>query len=171
MELTEEEIIALSGAGEESVSGDAVSGDSVSGDSVSADDEEEAHEHTDECYDAAGGLMCGYYDVTEEEPDIVKTCKKDSYIVTARYSKNAGIPEEAELEAELVTAESGGEHYEQREAQIREALEDDSVSMNSLLRVGFYVDEEEVEPKDDVLITLQYQIGRASCRERVLSHV
>lgn len=156
VELTEEEIIALSGAGEESVSGDAVSGDSVSGDSVSADDAKEAHEHTDECYDAAGGLMCGYYDVTEEEPDIVKTCKKDSYIVTARYSKNAGIPEEAELEAELVTAESGGEHYEQREAQIREALEDDSVSMNSLLRVGFYVDEEEVEPKDDVLITLQY---------------
>lgn len=156
VELTEEEIIALSGAGEESVSGDAVSGDSVSGDSVSTDDAKEAHEHTDECYDAAGGLMCGYYDITEEEPDIVKTCKKDSYIVTARYSKNAGIPEEAELEAELVTAESGGEHYEQREAQIREALEDDSVSMNSLLRVGFYVEEEEVEPKDDVLITLQY---------------
>ena len=156
VELTEEEIIALSGAGEESVSGDAVSEDSVSGGSVSADDAKEAHDHTDECYDAAGGLICGYEEA--EEPSITKTFEDEDgrYIVTASYYEKAEIPEEAELKAEMITAESNGEHFAQRESEVRETLEDESVSMNALFKIGFYVEEEEVEPKDDVSVTVQF---------------
>lgn len=156
VELTEEEIIALSGDGEESVSEDAVSEDSVSGDSVSADDAKEAHEHTDECYDAAGGLICGFE--TVEEPSITKTFEDEDgrYIVTASYYEKAEIPEEAELKAEMITAESNGEHFAQRESEVRETLEDESVSMNALFKIGFYVEEEEIEPKDDVSVTVQF---------------
>lgn len=137
--------------GDASVSGDSASGNSVSEDSVSEND---VHVHDESCYDAAGGLMCGYEDI--KEPEITKTYKDDSYIVTAKYTKKADIPEKAELRAELITAESGGEHYAEREAEIRRALEDDSVSMNALFKIGFYVDEEEVEPKNDVIITVQF---------------
>lgn len=138
---------------DESVSGDSISGDSVSGDNVSENDAD-VHVHDESCYDAAGGLMCGYEDI--KEPEIIKTYKDDSYVVTARYTQKADIPEKAELRAELITAESGKEHYAEREAEIRRALEDDSVSMNALFKIGFYVDEEEVEPKNDVIITVQF---------------
>ncbi len=154
VELTEEEIIALSGAGGESVSGDAVSGDSVSGDSVSADDAKEAHEHTNECYDAAGGLICGYE--TAEEPSITKTFEDEKYIITAAYDKDANIPEDAELYAEMITAESNGEHYAQREAELKETLQDENVKMDALFKIGFYVDDEEIEPESDVMITVQF---------------
>lgn len=154
VELTEEEIIALSGTGGESVSGDAVSGDSVSGDSVSADDAKEAHEHTDECYDAAGGLICGYE--TAEEPSITKTFEDEKYIITAAYDKEANIPEDAELYAEMITAESNGEHYAQREAELKETLQDENVKMDALFKIGFYVDDQEIEPESDVMITVQF---------------
>ena len=142
----------------DSVSGADVSGNSVSGDSVSGDSmsENDVHVHDESCYDAAGGLMCGYEHV--KEPEIIKTYKDEDerYIVTARYTKKANIPEKAELRAELITAESGGEHYAEREAEIKRALEDDSVSMNALFKIGFYMDEEEVEPQDNVVITVQF---------------
>ena len=142
----------------DSVSGDDVSGNSVSGDSVSGDSmsENDVHVHDESCYDAAGGLMCEYEDV--KEPEIIKTYKDEdgAYIITAKYTKKANIPEKAELRAELITAESAEEHYAEREAEIREALEDDTVSMNALFKIGFYKDEEEVEPEDDVVITVQF---------------
>ena len=142
----------------DSVSGDDVSGNSVSGDSVSGDSmsENDVHVHDESCYDAAGGLMCEYEDV--KEPEIIKTYKDEdgAYIVTAKYTKKANIPEKAELRAELITAESAEEHYAEREAEIRRALEDDSVSMNALFKIGFYVDEEEVEPENEVVVTVQF---------------
>lgn len=146
-----------------SVSGDSVSGDDVSGNSVSGDSvsgvsmsENDVHVHDESCYDAAGGLMCEYEDV--KEPEIIKTYKDEdgAYIVTAKYTKKANIPEKAELRAELITAESAEEHYAEREAEIRRALEDDSVSMNALFKIGFYVDEEEVEPENEVVVTVQF---------------
>ena len=142
----------------DSVSGDDVSGNSVSGDSVSGDSmsENDVHVHDESCYDAAGGLMCEYEDV--KEPEIIKTYKDEdgAYIITAKYTKKANIPEKAELRAELITAESAEEHYAEREAEIRRALEDDSVSMNALFKIGFYVDEEEVEPENEVVVTVQF---------------
>lgn len=151
VELTDEEVAEKLEEGKPEDGAGTVSEDAT--DSVSEDAYE--HEHDETCYDAAGGLMCGYEDV-EEEPDIVKTYEDDAYIVTAKYSEKANIPEEAELKAELITAESGAEHYAKREAEIKEALEDDTVSMNALVKIGFYVDEEEVEPEDDVVITVQF---------------
>lgn len=140
------------------ISGNSVSGNNVSGDSVSENSmsENDVHVHDENCYDAAGGLMCGYDHI--KEPEITQTYKDEDgkYIVTAKYSKRANIPDGAELRAELITAESGGKHYEEREAEIREALEDETASMNALIKIGFYVDEEEVEPQNDVVITVQF---------------
>ena len=184
VELTEAEVAALNGDGEETVSGDeaaeeetvsedaaeeeetvsgdeAVDKDSVSGDkaedekTVSSDEaEKESHEHTDECYDAAGGLICGYE--TAEEPAITKTYQTETYIVTAAYSQDAAIPDNAELSAEMITAESSAEHYAQREAELKKTLKDENVKMDALFKIGFYADGQEIEPESDVMITVQF---------------
>ncbi len=161
------------------ISGNDISGNSVSEDSVSSDSvsENDVHVHDESCYDAAGGLMCGYagevkkhthskecydksgklicgYDIEEEK--ITKTCEKDNYIVTAAYSEDANIPEEAELIAEQITADSDSEHYEEREKEFQEILEDKNATMGALFKMGFYVDGKEVEPESPVTITVQF---------------
>lgn len=101
----------------------------------------EEHVHTKDCF--------------TNDPDYIftKTCEGEGFIVTAEYTGKADIPEEAELRAELVEADS--EHYAQREAEYKETLEDEHASMRALMKIGFYVDDEEIEPKDDVTITVQ----------------
>lgn len=95
-------------------------------------------------------------DAVEEEPAIIKAFENEKYIVTASYHKDAEIPEDAELRAELITSEMDGAHYAEREAEIRKALEDESLSMNALLKIGFYEEENEIEPKSDVTVTVQF---------------
>lgn len=128
VELTEEEIIALTGAGEE----ETVSEDAVSGNASESETTE------------------------KEEPATIKTFENDSYIVTAAYHSGANIPEDAELRAELITPENNSEHYAQREAELQEALEDKSIRMDALLKIGFYKADEEIEPESDVTITVQF---------------
>ena len=101
----------------------------------------EEHVHTKDCF--------------TNDPDYIftKTCEGDGFIVTAEYTGKADIPEEAELRAEMVEADS--EHYAQREAEYKETLEDEHASMRALMKIGFYMDDEEIEPKDDVTITVQ----------------
>ncbi|MCI9197543.1 MAG: LPXTG cell wall anchor domain-containing protein [Lachnospiraceae bacterium] len=141
-----------------SVSGDSVSGNSVSGDKIDvvSDNDADVHEHDETCYDAAGGLMCGYEDVAE--PTITQTYKDENekYIVTAAYKKEANIPEDAELKAEMITAESDGEHFAKREAEMKETLQDEDVKMDALFKIGFYADGKEVEPESDVMVTVQF---------------
>lgn len=102
----------------------------------------EEHVHTEDCF--------------TNDPDYIftKACEGEGFIVTAEYTGKADIPEEAELRAELVAADS--EHYAQREAEYKETLEDEHASMRALMKIGFYVDDEEIEPKDDVTITVQF---------------
>lgn len=102
----------------------------------------EEHVHTEDCF--------------TNDPDYIftKACEGEGFIVTAEYTGKAEIPEEAELRAELVAADS--EHYAQREAEYKETLEDEHASMRALMKIGFYVDDEEIEPKDDVTITVQF---------------
>ena len=164
--MTEEEILALTGDEEEtvsedtvskdSVSGDAVSEGSVSGDSVSADNAEDAHEHTEECYDAAGGLICGYNKNGEKEASITKSYTDEKYIVTAFYNKDANIPDEAEFLVEEITAESEAEHYAEREAEFRKSLGDEKATMKALLKVGFFVDGQEIEPESPVTLSVRF---------------
>ena len=60
------------------------------------------------------------------------------------------------MRAELITPENNSEHYAQREAELQEALEDKSIRMDALLKIGFYKADEEIEPESDVTITVQF---------------
>ena len=141
-----------------SVSGDSVSGgetgsvsgDSTSGDKVTTVSEDKVHIHEEKCYDKDGKLICGYV------KEISKTCKRDDYIVTATYSENANIPEEAELIAEQITRADNAEHYAEREAEFQDTLKDDKAAMGALFKMGFYVKGEEIEPESPVMITVQF---------------
>ncbi len=91
-----------------------------------------------------------------EEQTIVKTFEGDRFKVIAEYKKDANIPEEAEFLAEEITAESDEEHFAEREAELQEQMGDEEASMRALLKVGFYVDGEEIEPASPVTITVQF---------------
>lgn len=146
-----EDSASKNSASKNSASGNSTSDNSASGNSAS--DNETGHVHDESCYDSAGGLMCGF---EGETPDITKVCETEDYIVTAVYKESANIPEEAELLAELITADKDEAHYAKREAEIKEALKDENVSMNALFKIGFYVDGKEVEPESDVSVTVQF---------------
>ncbi|MCI8488795.1 MAG: LPXTG cell wall anchor domain-containing protein [Lachnospiraceae bacterium] len=91
-----------------------------------------------------------------EEPDeFVKVYNGEGYIVTAIYGKEAELPEEAELIAELITPESDKEHYAEREAEYKEQVGDEDATMSALLKVGFYINGGEIEPKAAVKISVQ----------------
>ena len=63
---------------------------------------------------------------------------------------------------EQITEESDSEHYTERQAQYQEALGDETATMRALLKIGFYVEDEngeftvEVEPESPVTITIQF---------------
>lgn len=90
-----------------------------------------------------------------ETEEFFKACEGDGYIVSATYGVEADIPEEAELVAELITPESDPEHYAEREAQYKEQVGDEKATMNALLKIGFYLDGEEIEPKAPVEVSVQ----------------
>ena len=94
-------------------------------------------------------------DGTEEEQTIVKTFEGDGFKVIAEYKKDANIPEEAELKAEQITAEDDAEHYAEREAASKESIGDENATAKALLKIGFYVGEQEVEPETPVSVTVQ----------------
>ena len=123
------------------------------------------HTHTEECYDADGVLTCGVTEVLEHVhsedckvsgQSVTKTFENESFIITAVYNRDANIPEEAELLAEQITEESNGEHYAKRQAEYQEALGDDMATMRALLKIGFYVNGQEVEPESPVTVTIQF---------------
>lgn len=93
---------------------------------------------------------------------ITKSFKDDNFIVTATYKANANIPAGAKLLVEQITEESDSEHYAERQAQYQEALGDETATMRALLKIGFYVEDEngeftvEVEPESPVTITIQF---------------
>ena len=144
----------------DSVSGDDVSGNSVSGDSVSGDSmsENDVHEHDETCYDAAGGLMCGYEDIGNDGKVkyITKSYKDEKYFITASYQKDANIPDEAELRIEEITSESDKEDYAKHEMEFRKNLNDENAAMRALFKIGFYVDEKEIEPETPVTVKMQF---------------
>ena len=93
---------------------------------------------------------------------ITKTFRGESFIVTATYKPNANIPAEAELLAEQITEESDSDHYAKRQEEYQEALGDETATMQALMKIGFYVEDEngefttEVEPESPVTITIQF---------------
>lgn len=87
---------------------------------------------------------------------IEKVYTSDDFIVTASYTAEANIPEEAELIAEKVTPEADEAHYAEREAEFKEMAKNEDAVMKALLKIGFYVDGAEVEPESTVTITVQF---------------
>ena len=85
-----------------------------------------------------------------------KVYTDETIIVKAVYEADAEIPDEAELIVEQITAEGNEEHYAEREAEFKETLGNDKAVMKALLKIGFYVNGEEVEPKSPVTITVQF---------------
>lgn len=115
--------------------------------------------------ETAAGDIKGENTETEEETDageespagnIDKVYTDGTIIVRASYNEDAEIPAEAELIAEQITAEEHEEHYAERESEFRETLENENATMRALLKIGFYVDGKEVEPKSPVTITVQF---------------
>lgn len=94
----------------------------------------------------------------EENPagSVEKVYTDGTIIVRASYDEDAEIPAEAELIAEQITAEDHEEHYAERESEFRETLKNEKATMRALLKIGFYVDGKEVEPKSPVTITVQF---------------
>ena len=98
---------------------------------------------------------------TEDEAEypaeiIEKVYAGDSFVVTARYTAEANLPEEAELIAEQITPEADEVHYAEREAEFKAMSENDDAVMKALLKIGFYVAGAEVEPESAVTITVQF---------------
>ena len=115
----------------------------------------EDHIHTDTCYDEEGNLICGYEIL--EVYDSLKAYENERYIVVVKYNNDAKLPEEAELIAEEITADSDGEHYGNRETEYREMMQDETASMKALLKIGFYLEGEEVEPETPVAVSIQFK--------------
>ena len=152
-------------AGQESEEGRTAEGADSQAELLCGKEELELHTHTEDCSDENGVLVCGQIEILEHvhsdackvsnEP-ITKTFQGESFTVTAVYKTDARIPEEAELIAEQITEESDEEHYAKREAEYQEALGDDKATMRALMKIGFYVNGEEVEPETPVTVTIQF---------------
>ena len=114
----------------------------------------EFHEHTEGCVDADGNLICGYEVPTEYENR--RECIVGSYFVIVKYNDDANIPEEAEFRAEAITPDSADGHYENREAEYQKVVNDKNATMKALLKIGFYLNGEEIEPETPVVVTVQF---------------
>ena len=92
----------------------------------------------------------------DEEEDITKTFEGDGFAVIATYKKDANIPDKAEFLVEQITPESDEGHYAERSKEFQEMAGNESATMQALLKVGFYVDGEEIEPESPVKLTVQF---------------
>ncbi len=95
-------------------------------------------------------------DLGEADENLVKTFEGNGFTVTATYKKDANIPDEAGLLVEQITAESDEEHYAKRSEEFQEMMEDKNATMSALLKVGFYLNGQEIEPETPVTLTVQF---------------
>lgn len=86
----------------------------------------------------------------------IKSYKGEGYTVKVAYNEDAEIPDDAELIADQITAESDEKHYAKREAEFQEMMEGGDSTMSALFKIGFYVNGEEIEPKTPVAVTVQF---------------
>lgn len=93
---------------------------------------------------------------TEEAEKTVKTFEDETVKVTAEYGEFANIPEEAELVVKQITEESDPETYAEYEEKSQSELGGIDPNQDTLMDIGFYVDNEEIEPEDVVTVTVQF---------------
>lgn len=129
---------------------EAVNGTEQPTEAVSSTEEAQPTEAVDETE------MVGETETETETPEeFVKTYEDENYIVTAAYTAKAKIPEEAELVVKQITAEDDEESYAEQEAKYQEAVGDENAVVSALLEIGFFIEDKEVQPKDNVTITVQ----------------
>lgn len=104
--------------------------------------------------DGLDALMTTLTVISEEQLIFRKSAEDGDLRVIAEYGAAAEIPEEAELRVRRITAETDPEYYAKREAEYRAYAGEDAV-MDFLLNIGFFIGEEELEPKAPVSITIQ----------------
>lgn len=128
----------------------------------------DVHEHGEGCYES-GKLVCGELEVLEhhhtvdcthpaEDSVLTRVYEGDGYIVTAEFTADAGIPKDAEFIAELIVDDDTDAtgHYGKRLDEYRESVGDKFAVMKALMKLGFYLDDEEIEPEAPVRITVQF---------------
>lgn len=93
---------------------------------------------------------------TEEAEKTVKTFEDETVKVTAEYGEFANIPEEAELVVKQINEESDPETYAEYEEKSQSELGGIDPNQDTLMDIGFYVDNEEIEPEDVVTVTVQF---------------
>ncbi len=128
------------------------------------------HVHDDSCYEIQKVLICGLEEGEEkpEEEVVVPegfkegtlTAKGDDYEIIVSYGAEAEIPENAELKVEEIEQESDSykEYYEQM-AEALPANEDGQemeITFARLFDIVILVDGEEIEPKTEVAVKINY---------------
>ena len=101
-----------------------------------------------------------------------KTYEDDKVKVVAEYGESANIPEEAELIARQITAESHPELYAEYKEKFKEAVDDEKIVMTNLFDIGFYLNGEEIEPDDTVTVRVQFldEEGQATDETTTVVH-
>ena len=84
------------------------------------------------------------------EPNLKKVFQSELLTVTAAYYEEANIPEEAELDVQLILDEA---QYQARREEAAEWMQAEDTAW--LYDIGFFVDGEEIEPEDTVYITME----------------
>lgn len=139
-----------------------------------------AHEHTDDCYDENGKLVCDHAHIHEEScfdedgnmtcdfedvGDYLWTCEREDYTVTARFTEEAGIPGNAKLEVEQVTAgdtEAEQKDFARLEKEYKRVIENEGAAIKALFNIGFRVEDKEtgvkteITPKTPVELTIRF---------------
>ena len=78
----------------------------------------------------------------------------DKYEVVVTYTKEAKIPEYAELVVREITKKD--EQFNDLNSAASELMEDKDIDLCVSLDIGFYVDGEEIEPAADVKVSVQF---------------
>lgn len=94
------------------------------------------------------------------QTEFQKEYEDDNIRVIAEYGKSAEIPKEAVLKVYEITPESDSKRFAECEAKFREAVEDETAEMSTLLDIGFYLNDLQIEPKDTVTMMVQFLDGQ-----------
>ena len=76
------------------------------------------------------------------------------YEVVVTYTKEANIPEYAELKVQKITQKD--ERFKEVNSEVSEIMEDEDLDMCVSLDIGFYVDGKEIEPEAEVKVSVQF---------------
>ena len=96
---------------------------------------------------------------TDNAGQFAQSVETESYVVTARYGSEAGLPENAELKVK---------EYARDSKEFRKKYEELGYDPVWLLDIGFYVDSKEVEPQAEVTVEVKNKNEKAVSEYNVL---